>query len=200
MGLLSALFGSQGNASTPPEDPEFYYQLATGIIPQGLFGQWQMDKPADVIRQLSSPEQWKPFIAELFVKTALSFRPPKGGITKERYGPGSVILDHFKPRCGDFTNSLKYIIISYPTPPPVRPNVAGPHFSGIVYTGPDSNIRYFVLRQSIAPNNPSPTTLREITADGTNLNLGGGGVADYDVFLAWIKQRAETGGPVYGSV
>lgn len=198
MGILSSLFGSQNNSSMPPEDPEFYYQLATNVIPDGIFGQWKLDSPSDIINQLSSMDQWKGFVAELFVKTAFLFRPPKGGLTKEWYGPDSVFLDHFKPRCGQFTDSLRYIVIPYPKPPPVSLPVFGPHFSGIIYSVPELNIRYYVLRQSGDPNNPSPTTMREILADGSNLNLGGGGVADFEVFLAWIRQRYETGGLIYG--
>jgi hypothetical protein len=198
MGLLSSLFGSQNKSSMPPLDPGFYYDLAINVLPEGIYGKWKFDSPMDIIRQLSSPVQWKGFIAELFLKTALLFRPPMGGITEEWYGPDSVFLDNFTPRCGEFTDSLRYIVIPYPKPPPVSLPILGPHFSGIVYSIPDLHIRYYVLRQSGDPNNPSPTTMREILADGTNLNLGGGGVADFDVFLAWIRQRHETGGFIYG--
>ena len=91
---------------------------------------------------------------------------------------GQKYLSQFIPVHGNLKEDTDYIVFPFPSPPLPkilhgRP-VGSVFFAGIVYSTSNYIARCYFMRRSTAPNNPNPTTLREITIDGHNLNLGGG--------------------------
>jgi len=97
MSFLSSLLGSSNRADQPPVDPEFYYKTSYS----GYFRKVSLENGNSTLPRMSSVDSQrlrigKKMIVELVVKTADLFRPPIGGITVEKYGPRSTILDHFQ--------------------------------------------------------------------------------------------------------
>lgn len=89
-------------------------------------------------------------------------------------------------------------VLEYPVPPcvahvteeqwleRVHDNVLAPHFSAIVDA--DTDPRYFILGQRPLGG----TTLREVTGDGRNYNLGEGPAANLADFVQAVKSRMST--------
>lgn len=77
----------------------------------------------------------------------------------------------------------------YPTPPPFDMSdpdlVLAPHFSAILHFTDDNQVRYFTLGQRPTAG----TTLRSVTADGVNANLGEGPEPQIDAFINALKSR-----------
>lgn len=102
----------------------------------------------------------------------------------------------FRWHTGSAPGGLEYWVLQYPKPPAVDLSdvdpkdiasgrytaVLAPYFSAIVRE-PSARISYWVLGQ--APIGGG-TTLRTVTEDGANANLGPGPVPDIGAFLAGI--------------
>ena len=99
---------------------------------------------------------------------------------------------------GELRPGQDYLALEYPEPPPIdlmnppfdqltegaQPIVLAPHFSAIVREG--ERVGYYVLGQS--PQRGG-TTLRCVTSDGANCNLGPGPAPELDLFLAAVRER-----------
>ena len=112
--------------------------------------------------------------------------------------PDIELAKQYKWEIGEI-GGRNYLALKYPTPVPVDMGdsdpiailesgikiVLAPFFSVILYGG-DSPPQYFILGQ--APIGGG-TTVREITADGMNCNLGSGPDPQLDLFFAAIRDR-----------
>ncbi|HEX5219851.1 MAG TPA: hypothetical protein VFZ59_09810 [Verrucomicrobiae bacterium] len=89
---------------------------------------------------------------------------------------------------GQLDGTHDYFVLEYPTPPPVDLSAAevvlAPHFSAILRARQQGGVAYYTLGQ--APLG-SGTTLRSVTADGKNCNLGPGPGPQLDAFLAALQ-------------
>lgn len=99
---------------------------------------------------------------------------------------------------GELTAGQKYFILEYPTPPPVdlsevpieemiggkSPIVLAPHFSAVLRNESGGESNYYVLGQ--APLGGG-TTLRHVSDDGVNSNLGPGPAPRLADFLAALR-------------
>lgn len=95
---------------------------------------------------------------------------------------------------GELADGRAYFVLEYPAPPPVDMSdvsveqltkvkvVLAPHFSAIV-SRKDGGSDYYVLGQS--PRGGG-TTLRHVSADGVNANLGPGPAPALEAFLGAI--------------
>ncbi len=100
-----------------------------------------------------------------------------------------AVADMFSAHSGALYAGLDYHIIQYPTPPPFNLSdpdlVLAPHFSAILHSTNDNQVRYFILGQSPTGG----TTLRSVTTDGLNANLGPGPDPQIDAFINALKAR-----------
>ena len=103
----------------------------------------------------------------------------------------------FKPHHGELDRERDYFLLQYPVPPPVDFSgmdptrvdpeelpVLAPHFSVVIRHRATKEVRYFVLGQ--APIGGG-TTLRCVTPDGMNANLGPGPGPELEEFLAHLR-------------
>lgn len=100
--------------------------------------------------------------------------------------PDPDVAQGFQWHSGAFSDGSTHLTLEYPTPPPVSRNlnqmVLAPYFSSVVETK-DRGVHYFILGQSPMGG----TTLRTVTPDGANANLGPGTEPALDAFLARIS-------------
>jgi hypothetical protein len=94
---------------------------------------------------------------------------------------------------GPLTNDYFVYLLTYPVPPPIdfhdpgltpERRILAPHFSAIIRHLTSGEVHYFVLGQ--APHG-GLTTLRCVTVEHANCNLGPGPVAEKVAFLATVK-------------
>lgn len=104
-------------------------------------------------------------------------------------------------------DGAEYFLLEYPEPPPVDfsgmsleeigrpavPLVLAPHFS-LIIRQPGAEASYFILGQ--APMGGG-TTLRCVTRDGANCNLGPGPVPQVKAFLDAVRQRKPVTPPAH---
>jgi hypothetical protein len=91
----------------------------------------------------------------------------------------------------ELSDGVACYILEYPTPPAVdltqRPPVLAPYFSAILRDSASAEVSYYVLGQN--PFNDG-TTLRAVTPDGLNCNLGPGPSPELDSFIGFLQQKA----------
>lgn len=115
--------------------------------------------------------------------------------------PDIEIARRFQWHFGSLNGSIDYLTLSYPTPPPVdmsnvspdesvnaqSPFVLAPYFSTVLRYHEDKR-HYYILGQSPIGGG---TSLRCITADGMNGDLGPGPAATIEEFHAALNRMAE---------
>jgi hypothetical protein len=108
----------------------------------------------------------------------------------------------FRSHQGKLDDERDYFVLEYPTPPPIelsgidpvqltqgRAPVLAPHFSALVRDRQTKAVRYYTLGQ--APIGGG-TTLRSVTPDGTNCNLGPGPEPRIESFLTRLRSIGKT--------
>lgn len=177
MGLFGWL---KGRASSVPL-PQLCYDVAYFILPHYAYRDFA--KITDLC--LNTPHAAGPFF---YVMACVS----------RKIEP--VIEDgkRFTWHHGELTAGRKYFILEYPSPPPLdlsevpidemiggkSPIVLAPYFSAVLRNESGGETNYYVLGQ--APIGGG-TTLRHLSADGVNSNLGPGSAPQLTDFLAAIR-------------
>ena len=91
-----------------------------------------------------------------------------------KFEPARADLLAIEAHSGALGDDVNYHVLQYPTPPPfdmeAKGGVLAPFFSAIIHNTTDNTVDYFVLGQ----NPLRGTTLRRVTPDGANANLGPG--------------------------
>lgn len=167
------------NTSVPLEQTS--YDIAYFILPQYIFNSLEL-------------------IVELCTTTPSAAGPFYYVMACQARGmePDAEAAKRFKWHTGEFDNQ-QYLALEYPTPPPVDMDevdpiaimksgakfVLAPYFSVILY-GNGTQPNYFILGQ--APLGGG-TTVRTVTADRTNCNLGPGPEPKLDLFFEAIRER-----------
>jgi hypothetical protein len=174
----------------PPEEPkkldgvpleQTSYDIAYFILPQYVFQ--SLDRLIDLCTQ--TPTAAGPFYYVMACQ-AREIEPDIESAKKYTW------------HTGDFGNR-KYLALEYPRPTPVDMRDSDPitmlqsgtnlvlaSFYSVILYGGDSSPEYFILGQ--APIG-GVTTVRSITADGMNCNLGPGPNPQLDLFFAAIRER-----------
>ncbi|HXT60071.1 MAG TPA: hypothetical protein VN699_15635 [Pirellulales bacterium] len=168
--------------------PQLCYDVAYFILPHYAFH--DVAKVADLC--LNTPSAAGPFF---YVMACVS----------RKVEP--VIDDgkRFRWHHGQFNADDEFFVLEYPSPSPIEmsdiemkeivggqpPFVLAPHFSAIIRGPSESQSKYFILGQ--APFGGG-TTLRRITADGVNSNLGPGPEPQLTAFLDAIRRTEERRG------
>ena len=116
--------------------------------------------------------------------------------------PDVEIAKTFHWHVGPLNGAIDYLTLSYPTPPSVdmsdvspeqlmnskTPMILAPYFSTVLRDREDKR-HYYILGQSPIGGG---TTLRCITADGANCNLGPGPAPTLEEFHAALNRTAES--------
>jgi hypothetical protein len=113
--------------------------------------------------------------------------------TAQQIEPSTEDALKFQAHTGELPGGVKYYVLEYPTPPPVDPDlrkaVLAPYFSAILQAGAGGDVDYYVLGQRPFGG----TTLRSVSRDGVNANLGEGPAPDLSAFLDVLAQRTKSG-------
>lgn len=162
-----------GQASPSPALPDLCYQIAYFVLPKLLFSY-----PQRMIGYFTNPEY--PAAAYLYVMATRLLQVE----------PVPEYIPLFKTHSGELSDERNYHILEYPPPPPFDLNsgtagVLAPFFSAIIAEKATGEVSYYTLGQ----NPLQGTTLRLVTPDGANANLGPGSVPELDAFLE-VLQRA----------
>lgn len=150
------------------------YVAAYSILPHCVF----QDFDSFIKTCQQHPEMVGKFLGTMAGET-MGFRPPE------------TYLDQYRCYLGNF-DDREYLAIEYPTKQPgdeedtdtVR-QVLAPYFSVILF-GSAAPPQLFNLGQAPFGND---TTVRGITGDGTNANLGPGPTPNLELFLDAIRKR-----------
>jgi hypothetical protein len=148
------------------------YDIAYFILPRYVFA--SLDRIIDLCT--TTPSAAGPFYY-IMACQARGFEPDIEAAKK------------FKWHTGDFGNQ-KYLALEYPAPTPVDMGDSDPitimqYFSVILYDN-HSQPRYFILGQSPIGGG---TTVRTITAEGMNCNMGPGPEPNLSLFFEAIRER-----------
>jgi hypothetical protein len=179
---MSSLSDSPGLGPRVPL-PQLSYDVAYRVLPQFVFTDF------DQVRELC--ETMPDASAGTFYTLACEGR----GIE-----PVAEEDLQFKMHLGKLADGREYFVLEYPVPRPVdytgmtperlerehHQHVLAPHFSAMLPEDGDQVVRYFVLGQ--APLGGG-TTLRSVSAEGVNANLGPGPVAELAAFLQAIESH-----------
>jgi hypothetical protein len=105
----------------------------------------------------------------------------------------------FREHFGELDDAQDYFVLEYPTPPPVdltdvnmsalpqdKIPVLAPYFSAVLRNRQTGAVDYYTLGQ--APTRGG-TTLRAVTPDDSNCNLGPGPEPRLEAFLARLRAR-----------
>lgn len=96
----------------------------------------------------------------------------------------------FYTHIGRLSPKKAYYIIQYPPPSPLCLDaglpVLAPYFSAAIVEETIGRISYYVLGQALTGG----TTLRTVTADGTNANIGEGSEPTLEAFLQLLQSMA----------
>ena len=140
-------------------------------------------------------------LASMFIETPTSAGPfyYLMGCQMQKTEPVMEHASLFRVHHGDLNGTHDYFILEYPTPPPVdfsgtdptklseeEMPVLAPYFSAIVRPRQEGPVQYYTLGQ--APIGGG-TTLRSVTPEGMNCNLGPGPNASLDEFLARLRTK-----------
>jgi len=115
----------------------------------------------------------------------------KGRVSEPVREDAAKFVWHF----GELTVEKEYLALEYPVPPSIDllagPRSVGslvlaPHFSAIIRDATTGAVEYFILGQ--APMGGG-TTLRCVTREGMNCNLGPGPEPKLEVFLDAVRAR-----------
>jgi len=97
----------------------------------------------------------------------------------------------FRSHTGVLREGTTYYVIEYPPSPPAdlgRPGATlAPLFSAILWTEATGGVAYYILGQRPFGG----TTLRTVTPEGTNANLGEGPPPELDAFLDSLRQMRQ---------
>jgi hypothetical protein len=110
-------------------------------------------------------------------------------LTCQTYGvkPTQEDTVRFQSHHGQTDAEHDYFSFEYPIPPSVSfPEALAPYFSGIIRHRGTKAVRYYVLGQSPIGR----TTLRSVTEEGRNYNLGPGPEPNLNAFLASIGRQS----------
>ena len=103
----------------------------------------------------------------------------------------------FREHFGTLDEARDYFVLEYPAPPPVdfsgvdlsripreKIPVLAPYFSAVLRHRQTGAVTYYILGQALEGGG---TTLRSVTADDVNCNLGPGPEPGLDAFLAALR-------------
>jgi len=177
MGFLDRFFKKPSPAPKPAESLiEFGYGVAYYYLPQLIF--------ADAKRVTGYFDQYKERTGEFIYGMAALAR--KRELSHEEG-------DLFKAYRGKLTDEEEYFLVEFPTPPP-NPDITkpgstlAPFFAALILRNDaPTEPQYYILGQRPFGG----TTLRCVTADGTNANLGEGPVPEVEWFIQALRQRGE---------
>jgi hypothetical protein len=103
--------------------------------------------------------------------------------------PSPQYANSFAVYVGNLTLHLVYIIFGYPEPEPVNLTsglpILAPYYSGAVWDDRIAKLSYFVLGQAL----DGSTTLRSVSSDGTQTNLGSGSAPNLPAFIDLLKDQ-----------
>jgi len=184
-GAAMALFDIFKKRKSAVPLPQMCYDIAYFVLPH--YAHKDFAKLDDMCRQ--TPTSAGPF----FYLMACQMREIE---------PDIEIAKTFQWHAGSLKGSIDYLTLSYPAPPPVdmsnvspdelmnsqTPLVLAPYFSTVLRDREDKR-HYYILGQSPIGGG---TTLRCITADGANCNLGPGPNPKIEEFHAALNRTAET--------
>ena len=168
------------------------YTMAYRILPEYAFGE------RHDLRMWSVTKACGPFFYLMTLGMAFGKRPEEAD---------TELGLKFQWYTGQLQDGRTYFLMEYPLTPEHSQTlsekeflqaamtgrcVLPPYFSAMLgqvnaSEGTFHDVRYFVLGKS---PEPGCTTLREVTADGANSNLGMGPAPDRDAFLEAIQNRA----------
>ena len=164
--------------------PQLCYDIAYFVLPH--YAHQDFAKLDDMCRQ--TPGSAGPF----FYVMACQMR---------KIEPDIEIAKTFQWHVGALNDSSDVLTLSYPTPPPVDMSdaspddllnsqstlVLAPYFSAVLRDR-EGNSQYYILGQSPIGGG---TTLRCVTSDGANCNLGPGPTPTLDAFHAALNKTSE---------
>lgn len=122
------------------------------------------------------------------------------GCERIKVRPSAEQAAAFKTQEGQLSSSCDYFLFQFPPPRAypldleklqeiqkkgVKPPVLAPYFAAALNNRASGKRSYYVLGQSLMGE--SETTLRSVTAEGLNCNLGTGPVPEINTFLKCIK-------------
>lgn len=156
----------------PHELQKLCYGIAYFLIPQLLFSE-----PERLIGKFTHPEyppgQWLYAV----------------GCSVHKITGTREIAEQFHTHVGTLHEGTVYYVLEYPWPPPFSLDNHGqplsPFFSAILHTPATNGVQYYVLGQGPVGG----TTLRSVSSDGANANLGPGPEPTLDNFLNALKPR-----------
>lgn len=171
------------------EEMAVFYTVAKEVIPTRAF----RDCKTLVKETLQAPEYTAVnMLWEAIISTGIGIPNGNNKLHIER---GQAYISQFGATHGNLKADTDYIIYSFPKPPAPKllngTPMAGLYFVGLVYSPSSYEARCYLLRCSL-PGSPYPTLLREILADGSNLNLGEGCQPTLSDFVTLLK-RIESG-------
>jgi hypothetical protein len=170
-------------AALPPRQPlpSICYDIAYYILPHYAF----RDGDKLVAMFEDTPESTGPFFYLM-------------GCQTEKIEPVEEDARRFRVQHGALDDVRDYFLIEYPEPPPMDLTgvdvtrlppgampVLAPFFSVVIRDRVTRVVRYFVLGQAPLGG----TTLRSVSADGRNANLGHGPEPDLQAFLDALRSR-----------
>ncbi|MGC4045692.1 MAG: hypothetical protein QM758_18020 [Armatimonas sp.] len=163
------------------ELPQLCYDIAYYILPQ--YAYLKLDR----LNAIVSDED----TAGLFFYTMIC--------NKHGIKPDPEVGRTLRWHTGTFPDGSTHLTLEYPTPPPVildiEKIILAPYFSSVIETKKGA-VGYFILGQSPVGG----VTLRTITPDGVNANLGPGPAPKLDTFLKWISPENGEGFEVVAAV
>jgi len=155
--------------SQKTDTPLMCYKMAYVVLPQELH-----QNPTATLNRIRS---WPDSAGTLFYTKACM----SSGCMPKRED-AIAFRTHIGPLSADNT----YLIIEYPSPPPLALEagipVLAPYFSAIIVNETTGQLAYFVLGQALTGG----TTLRTVN-EGVNANLGPGSDPTLDAFLQLLR-------------
>ena len=161
--------------------PQFCYRMAYFVLPKTLFA--DAHRTSGYFTQSQFPTG--PYLYALACS-----------ILETEAKPDEVTM--FQTYSGQLTPAKSYYILQYPPPPPLNSQafslqglksgstpVLAPFFSAIIHAPETDETAYYILGQRPFGG----TTLRRISPEGINANLGEGPAPELNAFLESLRQR-----------
>lgn len=171
-------------AAAQPVLPTLSYRIAYYLLPHYAFN--EANKLIEILTSTTVPGG--PFFYLM-------------GCQAQKTEPVEEDARRFRVHHGQLDREQDYFVLEYPTPPPVDFSeydpvefiesppepmpVLAPYFSAVLRHRQTSAITYYTLGQ--APIGGG-TTLRSVTPEGANCNLGTGPEPQLDAFLARLRK------------